>query len=338
MPTLQDVAKLAGVSTATVSKVLSNTPYFTEETREKVMKAVRELGYVPNLAARALSSGKTHIISVVFPYVFDAIFQDPLVMAILEGVETECAQRGYNLLLSTPRLTKSGPDIQFQQLLQSSYMDGIIAIDNVPTYSVAQAAREHDMPAVVIGYHEHDYVVRSDDYSGGKKLIRHLLELGHRHIGIIGVPDNMNLAINQRLDGLYSAVRDAGIDPKSLPIVYGNYSTQSGAKALRVLLDEHPHLSAIVCLNDRMALGAIQEAKQLGYEVPERLSIVGYDDIPVSAIFHPSLTTIDQKAPQLGQQAAAMLFKLIEGKKPEKVVLPVELVVRQSSAAPPRTD
>src|SRR5215207_9299732 len=103
MPTLQDVAKKAGVSTATVSKVLSNTPYVSDATKAKVLEAVEALGYRPNLAARALSSGKTHIIAVVFPYIFDAIFKDPLVMAILEGVESVCTEQHYNILLSTPR-------------------------------------------------------------------------------------------------------------------------------------------------------------------------------------------------------------------------------------------
>ncbi|MBN8618508.1 MAG: LacI family DNA-binding transcriptional regulator, partial [Anaerolineae bacterium] len=108
MPTLQDVAQKAGVSTATVSKVLSNTPYVSETTRLKVMEAVNELGYTPNLAARGLSSGKTHIIAVVFPYMYEAFFTDPLVLLILQGIEGECTQRGYNILLSTPRLRANG--------------------------------------------------------------------------------------------------------------------------------------------------------------------------------------------------------------------------------------
>src|SRR5690606_4338433 len=151
MPTLQDVAKRAGVSTATVSKVLSNTPYFTEETRLKVMAAVDELGYLPHLGARALSMGKTHIVAVVFPYIYDAIFKDPLVMQILEGIESESTQRGYNLLLSTPRLSKDGPDLHFQQMIRSGYLDGMIAIDNVPLASVAKSAYDRKIPHVVIG-------------------------------------------------------------------------------------------------------------------------------------------------------------------------------------------
>ena len=156
MPTLEDVAKRAGVSTATVSKVLSNTPYFTEKTRSKVMRAVAELGYIPNLAARALSSGKTGIIAVVFPFVYEAIFTDPLVMYILQGIEAVCAQQGYNLLLSTPRLAENEIDVTYLQLVQSGYLDGVIAIDNHPQVSALTAVRAKGTPAVSMGYHECD--------------------------------------------------------------------------------------------------------------------------------------------------------------------------------------
>ncbi|MEO0564175.1 MAG: LacI family DNA-binding transcriptional regulator, partial [Chloroflexota bacterium] len=136
MPTLTEVAKRAGVSTATVSKVLSNTPYFTEETRQKVMQAVEEIGYIPNLAARALSTGKTHIIGVVFPYIFDTVFTDPLVMEILQGIETVCREQGCSVLLSTPRIDDGEVENSYVQLIRSGYLDGIIALDNVPVASV----------------------------------------------------------------------------------------------------------------------------------------------------------------------------------------------------------
>src|SRR5688500_16069914 len=151
MPTLQDVAQKAGVSVATVSKVLSNRPYFTEETRDKVMLAVRELGYTPNFAARALSTGRTGIIGVVFPYIFDAIFKDPLTMQILEGIESECKLRNYNLLLSTPHLTEEGTDDNYRQLVHSGYMDGIIALDNVPKASVVTPIDQTRTPVIAIG-------------------------------------------------------------------------------------------------------------------------------------------------------------------------------------------
>lgn len=332
MPTLQDVAKLAGVSTATVSKVLSNTPYFTEETRDKVLRAVEELGYLPNLAARALSSGKTHIITVVFPYVYDAIFQDPMVMSILEGVEQECTDRGYNLLLSTPRLTDKGTDEVYQKLVQSGYLDGIIALDNVPLASVVEPALARSIPCVIIGYHEAPYYVRSDDYNGGQQLFNHMVALGHRAIGIITVADNINFSLMERMRGLSDSAIAHGIAFDTLPIAYGDFSVESGGAAIEELLEQHPDLTAIIALNDRMAMGAIRRAKELGRKVPQDLSVAGYDDIPSAAIFSPSLTTINQQGPALGRTSAQLLFALLSGDTPSSVTLPVYLVERGSTA------
>ena len=331
MPTLQDVAKRAGVSTATVSKVLSNTPYFTDETRDKVMKAVDELGYIPNLAARALSSGKTNIIAVVFPYVYDRIFKDPLVMHILEGVESETTQSDYNILLSTPRITDDGVAPQFTQLMNSGYIDGIIAIDNVPLASVTEVSHTKKIPTVVIGYAENKYSVRSDDFSGGQQLAEHLLSLGHRKIGIISVPDKMNYAINQRLVGIRKTLDDAGIDFDTLPHELSDFSTAGGAKSVNTLISNNHDLTAVICINDRMAMGAIQQLSQMGKRVPEDISVVGYDNIASSETVTPPLTTVDQQAAELGRSAAEMLMAILNKRKPKSVVLPTQLIIRDST-------
>lgn len=335
MPTLEDVARRAGVSTATVSKVLSNTPYFTPATREKVMQAVRELGYVPNLAARALAAGKTRIVAVVFPYVYDAIFTDPLIMLILQGIEAESTQHGYNLLLSTPRLSPHARDESYVQLIQSGYVDGIIAIDNHPSISAVEPAQKRGIPAVAIGYHPSQYYVRSADQSGGFQLMQHVLDLGHRQIGIISVPEEMHLSIHHRVIGLRKAAELSGLDFDAIPEMDGDFSTPSGAACAAQLLTDYPDLTALVCLNDRMALGAIQQAREMGRRVPHDLTVVGYDDIPSAAVFSPALTTIDQQAPELGRVAARMLFDVLAGNEPTPVEVPTQLVIRQSSAPRP---
>jgi DNA-binding LacI/PurR family transcriptional regulator len=332
MANLQDVAKRAGVSIATVSKVISNTPYVAEATRQKVLDAIQELGYRPNLAARALSSGKTHIVAVVFPYVYDALFKDPLVLAILEGVEGVLNAHKYNLLLSTPRLSEDGIDESYFNLLESGYVDGLIAIDSVPLASVAQAAQARKLPSVVIGYHSAPLSVRCDDYQGGVLLMEHLLSLGHRQIGIVSVPGTMNLAVNQRLLGMAEACAAQGIDFAALPVIEGDFSTQGGAQVAERLLSQHPQLSALVCVNDRMALGAIQRLQQVGLRVPEDVSVVGYDNLAQGEFSSPPLTTINQHAATLGQSAAEMLFLALAGHKPAPRVLAPTLVVRQSTA------
>lgn len=334
MATLQDVAARAGVSTATVSKVLSNTPYVSEPTRQRVMLAISELGYKPNLAARALSTGRTHIIAVVFPYIYDPIFKDPLVMHILEGIEAEISSQDYNMLLSAPRLAQDAVDPAYQQLIDSGYIEGVIAIDSVPIASAASPALERGLPAVVLGYHSAPYTVRCDDRRGGALLMQHLLDLGHRRIGVISIAPDLNFAVNERISGMHQAAEAAGLTFEEFPIAFGDFSTESGAQALHELLDLDPDITAVVCINDRMALGAIQAARQRGLRVPRDLSIAGYDNISMGEVFMPPLTTIDQQASQMGRLTVRILLDVLQGKNPSSVVLEPLLIARTSTAAP----
>ena len=328
MPTLQDVAEYAGVSTATVSKVLSNTPYVSDKTRAKVLSAVQALGYRPNLAARALSSGKTHIIAVVFPYIYDAIFKDPLVMHILEGVESIFTEQGYNILLSTPRLNDDDFDDHYMYLIQSGYADGIIAIDNVQHVSFAAEAERFNVPTVIMGYHTGDYVVHSDDHAGGALIMDHVLHAGHRQIGIITVPEATNVPIARRVQGMQSAYQTQGI--ATLPTADGDFSSQGGAQAVERLLDQHPDLSCVVSVNDRMAIGAINYLQSIGKRVPQDISVTGYDNISVASFSSPPLTTVDQTPVELGRQAAELILQRLNGKSPSTVVLPPRLIERGS--------
>ncbi|MBZ0308317.1 MAG: LacI family transcriptional regulator [Anaerolineae bacterium] len=331
MPTLEDVAKKAGVSTATVSKVLSNTPYFTDSTRQKVMKAVDELGYVPHLAARALAAAKTGIIAVVFPRVYDGVFGDPHTLNILEGIEAECTRHDYNVLLSTPRLADNSLDEHYLRLIQSGYLDGVIALDNVPFFSVLEPVFNKGIPVVSLGAHPSKYYVRSDDHAGGYQLMKHLLELNHKIIGIIGVPDDLNFSAKYRMNGIREAVADAGLNFEQFPIFEGDFSNASGAQGAEQLVQQHPDLTALLCINDRMAMGAIQQLHRMGRRVPDDVAVVGYDNIPMAAVFDPPLTTIDIHAPLRGRDAAHMLFDVISGKFPSPVIYPVDLIVRESS-------
>lgn len=336
MPTLQDVAKKAGVSTATVSKVLSNTPYVSEATRDKVLDAVSTLGYRPNLAARALSSGKTTIIAVVFPHIYDTIFKDPLVMRVLEGVETVLTDQGYNILLSMPRLSHDASatqaDEHFVRLVQSGYIEGLIAIDNVEAFSFAAFAETHNIPAVILGHHAGDYTVCSNNVLGGKLLMEQVLADGHRHIGVISVAPETNLAIQERMHGIKDVYQHSGLDTPLL-IVESDFSSQGGASAVAELLAKAPYLTAIIAMNDRMAIGALSGLQALGKRVPEDISVIGYDNIPLAGVAQPQLTTIDQKPVDLGKAAANLLLKRLHGETPTNVVIDPELIKRESLSA-----
>ncbi len=333
MSKLQDVAKRAGVSTATVSKVLSNRPYVSEETRAKVLEAVKELGYRPNLAARALSSGRTNVIAVIFPVIYDLIFTDPLVMRILEGIESACTAHHYNLLLSTPRIKDDGDNEHYQNLLRSGYVEGLIAIDNHQHISFASKADSMNIPTVVLGYHESDFTVRSNDYLGGWQIMEAVLESGHDNIGVISVPAETNVAVSERLRGMADAATKHDRNFEAFPHVVSDFSSVGGAKAARKLIEENNQITAILALNDRMAIGALQAAQRLTHRVPEDISIVGYDNIPLSAAMSPALTTVDQQAVDLGTQAVELLFARLRGEAPLTVVLPPRLIERESLGA-----
>jgi DNA-binding LacI/PurR family transcriptional regulator len=335
MTTLKQVAERAGVSSATVSKVLSNTPYVSAETRNRVLEAIDALGYVPNLAARALAHGRTFNIGVIFPLIYTSLFSDPQMMLILGGVERVLTQHGYNMVISTPQMPVDESE-QFQRLLRSRYLDGVILLENLPEQVMSSLIVQHGYPFVAIGYKslaETPNTVRIDDYNGAYAAAQHLLDLGHRQFGIIDIAPYPFFSISERLRGYRAALADAGIDYDAMPRISGNYTIASGAEAMETFLHATPRPTALLSTTDLMAIGAINAARAAGLRVPEDLSVVGFDDIPLAAHMEPSLTTVRQASEALGETAASMLFDLLAKKKPafDMRVLPTSLIVRGST-------
>lgn len=337
MITLKQVADRAGVSSATVSKVLSNTPYVSVETRERVLQAVDDLGYVPNLAARALARGRTYNIGVIFPLIHTSLFSDPQTLSILEGVETVVSARGYNILITTPPTPVQKSD-QYRRLVRSRYCDGLILLENLPDQRMSRFVAAHGYPFVAIGYQsleDHSNTIRIDDYEGAYAAAQHLADLGHRHIGIIAAGPMPMFSIRERLRGYRDALTAAGIDYERLPIAHGTFSIDSGGAALlRLLAGACPRPTAILCVTDLMAFGAINAARGAGLRLPHDLSIVGFDDIPLAAHIDPPLTTVRQQSRALGETAATLLLDILEKKQStfDPVVLPTQLIVRGSTA------
>ena len=333
MPTLADVAKRAGVSTATVSRVLSNTPYFTENTKQKVLAAADALGYVPHSAARALASGRTNIVAFVYPYIEEGIADDPAITQILQGVEDEARCHGYHVLMVSPEVNADEEDLRFRNIIASRNIDGSIILPRAVEYEIASIPETHKTPYVTIGYAASDQYVASDGFAGGALLVRHLIELGHKRIGIISAYEH-HAYIADRIMGMQAEAEKHGLIFDELPRYQGNFTMPSGSQALEAMLYHHPDLTGIIAVNDRMAIGAIQKARELGYNVPEDLSICGHDNIPLASLFVPSLTTVDHHAAEIGRHSMRMLLDIMQGNKPEAVRLPVTLCVGQSTAAP----
>ena len=332
MTTIRDVAKRAKVSASTASRILSNSTKekYSEDTRSRVIQASIELGYRPNFAARALVSGETRIIAAIFPRVYDTPFTALASLQILSGIEAYCSDNGYHMLISSPKVTADSElDPTFVNLLSGGYLDGAIIDGHFNITPIVDAVTQVKLPCVVLGHHAHTHYLRSDNHAGGQLMMQHLIDLGHRRIGIIAIPD-----IEQRFIGVKDAAEANGIAFEDLPCAVGNFSEESGEKAATELIQNHPDLTAIVAFNDRMAMGAIKALSNLGYQVPDQISVIGYDNLPRSADFNPPLTTIDHQLASWGSQAMNLLLDVIQGKKPKSITLTPRLVVRASTGKP----
>ncbi len=336
--TLESVARRAKVSRSTVSRILSNTANysFKSETRERVLAACRDLGYTPNLPARALASGKSQIIGFAVPRTQDSPFSALGSLQILASLEEACSDLGYHVLISSPHLNGDDTDLAFKNLIRSGYLDGIIVDGHFAIGPLMNVIREHDVPCVVVGYHPHDYFVRADNHAGCRKLLHYLHDLGHRRIGVIKVDEAAVIAGTERLAGIAEAAAELNLDFAKIPLVDGGLSQEGGARAAQNLITNHPDLTALLALNDRMAIGALRRLTELGIDVPGEVSVVGYDNLPQSADILPGLTTVDQQFASLGNMLVDMLLALLAGDTPESIVLPTELVIR-GSTAPPRS-
>lgn len=346
MATIKEVARRAEVSPATVSKVLTDTPYVSEETRARVLKAIEELGYTPNFAARALSKKLTYNIGVIFPYLDKGLFSDPYTRTIVEGIEDVCTEKEYNLLVSMPRIPLHKSK-QYHRFVRSGYLDGLIGLQILPDEPVFTSDDHFGYPCVSIGYHpatSSQNAIYSDNFNGAKAMANYILGLGHRHLAIISVQDSAATGAAQRHEGFQRAIEEAGIDFESIPNVPGDFSFESGYSAASFILGQRKHPTAIICFNDRMAMGAVQCLQASGLRVPDDMTVVGFDNIPGTEYFNPPLTTVAQPAHEMGRRAAQRLFELIAAKSRHKSphpgfppeVFPTELVIRASASAPKR--
>lgn len=337
MPTIYDVAHRANVSITTVSKVLSNKPYVSTKTRQRILEVMEELNYTPSLAARGLTGKRTYILGLVIPYTPDYLFSDPFLLDVIRGIDFIADENDYNLLLSVTH--QADQRSAYKRLLRTGYVDGVIAIE---TYEGDKAAKELDqqgIPYVTIGYRggfsSHNSV-HSNDYSGAYQAITHLLELGHRRIAVISGPLKFMAAIEERLRGVQDALAAKGLKLDPELVTYGDFTIESGYAAAIPLLNLASRPTGIFAMNDRMAVGLMRRARECKLKIPNDLSLVGFDDVAMTVVVEPQLTTMRQNGIQLGQKATRQLLELVNERVIEfdPIVFPVELVVRGSTMTP----
>jgi DNA-binding LacI/PurR family transcriptional regulator len=332
--TIRDVAARAGVSHQTVSRVINRHPSVAEPTRERVLASIRELGYVPSPMAQGLISNRTHSLGVVADDISDGFFAQ-----VVAGAEAEARRRGYYLMIGS--VEPDDDERGYLRLMLERRVEGLIlARPSVPLVPADLAdARNAGVPLVAVGSSELPGfpVVDVDNRQGAYDATRHLLELGHRRIATIVGPGEWPSAA-ARLEGYRQGLREAGVAEDPALVEHGSgWGLQSGQAAAARLLERGAAFTALFAHSDLIALGAIRQLRDAGRRVPDDVSVVGYDDLPVADYVEPALTTVHQPMREVGALAAGLLLDELAGGAPVASgvhLLPAALVVRQSVAPP----
>ncbi len=333
MATMKEVAQLAGVSTATVSRALMNPEKVSNSTRKRVEEAVMESGYAPNSLARNLRRNESKTIVVIVPDICDPYFSD-----IIRGIEDTAIEHNYLVLLGDSN-QKRKPENSLANLVFSKQADGMLLLGTDIPFDVSKPEQKNLPPLVMACEYAPELelpTVHIDNLTASFEVVNYLTQMGHKRVAQILGPHDSSLS-QFRQQGYQQALHRAGIEMNANYQVHGNFSIESGSNAVSQLLTLREPPSAIFCHNDLMAIGALQQAKKMGFKVPQDLSIVGFDDIQFSQYCEPPLTTIAQPRYEIGRQSMLLLLDILQGQdiRAGSRLLDTHLVVR-NSAAPPR--
>ncbi|MCL7453942.1 MAG: substrate-binding domain-containing protein [Anaerolineae bacterium] len=329
MPTISDVAERAGVSPATVSRVIHGSRNVRRSTRERVERAIQELGYVPSAVAQSLRSKRTRSLALLVPDITNTFWT-----TVVRGVQDVAQRHGYSVLLcnTDEDLAKQ---LDYLDFVVRQQVDGAIIAPYDSDAGHLDKLRQRDIPTVIIDRRIEGWEVDSvagDSVSGSRALVQHLISLGHRRIAMISGPAITSTA-EDRVAGYRLALKDAGIlfDPRL--IHRGEYKSSSGKALLGQVLDEDPPPTAIFAANNALAVGAIDALEERGLRVPQDIALVCFDDLPNTSLIFPFLTVVAQPAYDMGVNAAQLLLSRIHSEvslQPRHVTLPVRLIVRHS--------
>jgi LacI family repressor for deo operon, udp, cdd, tsx, nupC, and nupG len=333
-PTIQDVARQAGVSAATVSRVLSSPERVTETTRERVQLAVRDTGYTINQAARSLRLKAARTILMAAPNI-----GNPYYSTVLDAVLSEASSRGYGVLVASR--IGDDPNRWLSEYLHSTRADGLLLFDGSLDTNRLHGLGDSGVSLPLVAAYDEipDPQINSvitDNRLAAKRAIQHLVQLGHRSIGHVIGPSR-NQSTNERLVGYLEAMAEAGLEVQQRWLFSGEYNMESGTAAAEHFLAGGSLPTAVFCANDEMGIGLIHRLRSEGIDCPRDISVIGFDDIAVSRYFDPPLTTMRQPREDIGRLAARALIDIIEGVAPEPepvhIVLSSELIVRESTRA-----
>jgi LacI family transcriptional regulator len=331
--TIREIARAAGVSIATVSRVINGRPDVSPQTREAVLRVVREHGFSTNRTARALSGGRTGLVGVTLPIVEAAYF------AVIASGTAEALYEHDMRLVLCPTLHQHEREVTLLDRLMHGTTDGAVLMLPEESNAELRALQETGYPFVVVDprvqLDEGIPAVSAANASGARAATQHLLSLGHRRIGAITGPSDW-MASTERLNGYRSALAAAGVLPTAELVIDSDFSIESGEAAAGPLLDLPERPTAIFGFNDNVAIGALRAAAAHGLCVPDDLSVVGFDDSEQSGLVTPALTTVRQPLAEMGRMAVSLLLRLLDRQRVEamSIELATRLVVRESTAAP----
>ncbi|HUT21081.1 MAG TPA: LacI family DNA-binding transcriptional regulator [Anaerolineae bacterium] len=331
--TIRDVAKRARVAPTTVSRVVNNSGYVSDATRERVKAAIEELGYVPNRLARSLRLKRTNTLALVVTDI-----TNPFWTTVVRGVEDAAHAAGFNVILCNTDESEAKQE-QYLDVLLQKRVDGILLVPACTSAELVDWIQSQTIPVVVLDRRvdcAQVDVVRGDSEDGAYRLVRHLLSLGHRRIAVLSGPKDVSTATD-RVAGYRRALAEDGLEVQPAWVQYGAFSLASGYEMAGQVLATFPRPSAVFAVNNSIAIGALRALRQAGLRVPEDMSVVSFDDLTSELVIEPFLTIADQPAHEMGQRAAELLLARLSGTAPDgyqEVVLPVKVTIRSSSAQP----
>ena len=332
--TLEDIAKLAGVSRSTASRVVNDHPNVRDDVRKRVLEVIQNTGYHPNLAARTLASQRSWMIGLVLPRSVSSFFSDPYFPRLTQGIAQACNQFNYSLGLFLVGTNEDEEKI-YPRVSRKGFLDGILFQSGQIGEQLVDRLVNANIPLVIVGrpfQSDHLSWIDVDNVSAAYEAVNHLIQIGYQRIGTIAATTNSTVGLDRK-EGYLKALIDHGRGVDESLIAEGDFSEASGYSAMQQLLAAKA--DAVFAASDLMAIGAIRAVQEVGLHIPHDVAFIGFDDLPVASQSEIKLTTIRQPIVQFGAKAVETLIDLIENgtMPPRRIIMDTELVIRDSCGA-----
>ncbi|MFD2671406.1 LacI family DNA-binding transcriptional regulator [Marinicrinis sediminis] len=333
--TIKDVAKVAGVSPSTVSRVISNHPRISPKTAAKVKRIMIEMGYHPNMVAKSLVSKKSNTLGVILPRPAEELFLNLFFSEFIRGIVTQATRQGYDLLMSSGT-TESEEMEAITRFVKGRRVDGVILLSSKKNDPTVKFLREQNFPFILIGRSdEHADVlsVDNDNVQAAYDVTKYLISLGHERIGFVSGPPQLVVS-QDRLEGYKKALKESNLPMKSHWIVEGEFLQESGYRAMSMIMNLADRPTALIITDDLVAYGVVRGITELGYQVPDDISLFSFNNISISELTTPPLSSVDIGIYQMGYTASQALLRNIQEDQHDqrRIVIPHRLIIRQSCA------